>query len=124
MRRKQNYELINIGNMDETPVWFDMPSARTVSEKGEKIILVKTTGNEKYRFTVVLACMADGTRLKPMIVFKRKTIPKVIFPAGLVIHAHPKGWMDEAGVKIWIEKIKQNKNNTGNNLDNILMQKH
>ncbi|KAK2552033.1 hypothetical protein P5673_027055 [Acropora cervicornis] len=24
-RRKDNYELVNIGNMDETPVWFDMP---------------------------------------------------------------------------------------------------
>ena len=30
-RKKDNYELVNIGNMDETPVWFDMPSARTVT---------------------------------------------------------------------------------------------
>jgi len=31
-RKKGNYyELVNIGNMDETPVWFDMPSARTVT---------------------------------------------------------------------------------------------
>ena len=31
-RRKENdYELVHIGNMDETPVWFDMPSARTVN---------------------------------------------------------------------------------------------
>ena len=29
-RRKGNYELVHIGNMDETPVWFDMPSAKTV----------------------------------------------------------------------------------------------
>ena len=72
MRRKQNYELINIGNMYEKHVWFDMPSTRTVSEKGEKTTLVKTTGHEKSLFTVVLACMADVTRLKPMIVFKRK----------------------------------------------------
>lgn len=30
-RRKENYELVHIGNMDETPVWFDVPSARTVN---------------------------------------------------------------------------------------------
>ena len=58
-RRKENYELVHIGNMDETPVWFDMPSARSVNEKGAKTVLVNTTGHEKSRFTVVLACMAD-----------------------------------------------------------------
>lgn len=30
-RKKGNYELENIGNMDETPVWFEMPSAKTVN---------------------------------------------------------------------------------------------
>ena len=95
-RRKENYELVHIGNMDETPVWFDMPSARTVNEKGAKTVLVNTTGHEKSRFTVVLACMADGTKLKPMVIFKRKTLPKENFPPGVLVHCHPKGWMDEA----------------------------
>ena len=31
-RKKANYELVKIGNMDKTPVWFDMPSTRTVSQ--------------------------------------------------------------------------------------------
>ena len=46
-RRKENYELVHIGNMDETPVWFDMPSARTVNAKGVKTVLVNTTGHKK-----------------------------------------------------------------------------
>ena len=104
-RRKENYELVHTGNMDETPVWFDMPSARTVNAKGEKTVLVNTTGHEKSRFTVVLACLADGTKLKPMVIFKRKTLPKVNFPPGVLIHCHPKGWMDEAGMKLWVEKV-------------------
>lgn len=29
--KEKNYELVHIANMDETPVWFDMPSARTVN---------------------------------------------------------------------------------------------
>ena len=44
-----------IGNMDETPINFDMPPTRTVNPSGEKAILIKTTGNEKNHFTVVLS---------------------------------------------------------------------
>ena len=29
-RRSKNYSLVNIGNMDETLVWFDMPTSKTV----------------------------------------------------------------------------------------------
>jgi len=61
-RRKENYELVHIRNMDEMPVWFDMPSARTVNEKSAKTVLVNTTGHDKLWFTVVLACMADGNQ--------------------------------------------------------------
>ena len=106
-RRSKNYSLVNIGNMDETPVWFDMPTSKTVDSVGAKTVLLKTNGHEKTRFTVVLACLADGTKLKPMVIFKQKTMPKDNFPAGVVVHVHnhPKGWMDESGVKIWIEKV-------------------
>ena len=105
IRKKYDYPLVNIGNMDETPVWLDMPSARTVNTVGEKTVLVKTTGHEKNRFKVVLSCLADGTKLKPMIIFKRKTVPNFPFPAGVIIHAQKNGWMDEAGMKIWIGKV-------------------
>jgi len=104
-RKKANYELVNIGNMDETPVWFDMPSTRTVNVQGEKTVSITTTGHEKSRFTVVLSCLADGTKLKPMIIFKRKTMPKEKFPAGVVVHNHPKGWMDIDGMKLWTQKV-------------------
>ena len=104
-RKKANYELANIGNMDETPVWFDMPSTRTVNTRGEKTVSVTTIGHEKSCFTVVLSCLADGTKLKPMITFKRKTKPKEKFLPGVVVHHHPKGWMDVDGMKLWIQKV-------------------
>lgn len=67
---KGNYELVNIGNTDEMPVWFNMPSVRTVATRGEKTVTISTTGHEKSCFTVVLSCLADGTKLKPMVIFK------------------------------------------------------
>ena len=88
-------------------VWFDMPSARTVNAKGAKTVLVNTTGHEKSQFTVVLTCPADGTKLKTMVMFKLKTLLKENFPPGVLIHCLPKGWMDEAGLKLWVEKVWQ-----------------
>ena len=61
MRQENNYDMQQIGNMDETPINFDMPPSRTVNSVGEKTIMIKTTGNEKTHFTVVLACLPDGT---------------------------------------------------------------
>ena len=63
------------------------------------------SGQKKDHFTVVLTCMRDGTKLKPMVIFKRKTMPKDPVPPGLVVHVHPKGWMDENGMYVWLQKV-------------------
>src|SRR6218665_145250 len=105
-RKQHDYPLSQIGNMDETPMTFDLPPNRTVNSSGARTILIKTTGHEKTRFTVVLACLADGTKLKPVVIFKRKTLPKgVKFATGVIVQAHPKGWMDEAGTQQWLHQV-------------------
>ena len=67
---------------------------------------VKTTRHEKSKFAVVLGCMADGTKLKSMVVFKRKTLTKKTFSKGVLIHVHPKGRMNEDGYKLWINQVR------------------
>ena len=66
-----------IGNMDETPMYFDMSGNTTIDKKGTKTISVRTTGAEKRHLTVVLAATADGQ----------------------------KGWMDDDLMKKWIRQI-------------------
>ena len=66
---------------------------------GAKTITIKTSGNEKTHYTIVLACCADGTKLPPYLIFKRKTLPKDVIPHGIYVHVHSKGWMDG-----WMEK--------------------
>ena len=58
LRIKKSFELYNILNMDETPVWFDMAGNFIIGQKGEKTVHIRATGNEKNRFTVVLICAA------------------------------------------------------------------
>ena len=81
-------------------ITFDILSNRTVNKIGKKTVLVKTTGHKKAKYTVALGCMADGTKLKPMVIFKRKTMPKEKFPKGVLVHVHPKAWMDENGCNL------------------------
>jgi len=57
------------------------------------------------RYTVVLACCADGTKLPPLLIFKRKMLPEDVIPHGIYVHVHSKGWMDGEGMKLWLEKV-------------------
>ena len=56
--------------MDETLVWKDMVSVTTIDATDEKSITMKSTGHEKFCVLVCLAAKADGTKFKPMVVFK------------------------------------------------------
>jgi hypothetical protein len=61
--------------MDETPMYFDMPGNTTVDVKATKTVA---------EWTVVLACMADGTKLTPMVIFKCKSMTKEKFPSEVI----------------------------------------
>ena len=94
-----------IANMDETPLTFDMPLNQTINNTGEKTINIRTTGNEKNHGTVILTCVGDGSKLKAMVIFKRKTLPKVVNKQKVKIAAQEKGLIDTEGMKTWIEKV-------------------
>ena len=105
LRKKHSYPLDQIGNADQTPVYFDMPTSVTVNRKGEKSVLVKSTGNEKSRVTVMLTCLADGSKLPPYVILKRKTVPKDPMPAGIIVRAQEKGWMESGLVVDWLKVV-------------------
>ena len=104
-RMRYNYPLALIGNMDETPLAFDMPSNYTLEETGAQTVGIRTTGYEKSNFTVVLSCLADGTKLPPMILFKLVNVPRQVFPLGIVVRANPSGYMNGDEMIFWIENI-------------------
>ena len=83
---------------------FDAPYSRTVDETGVNTVPITTTGNEKTHFTVVLACSETGKKLKPLVIFKRKTLSKENVPNGVVVHCQSKGWVDRDGMAVWAEK--------------------
>ena len=75
-RRKEEIPIQadHVFNMDEVPMSFDAPHSRTVETTGAESVPVSTTGHEKTGFNAVLACSESGKKLKPMVIFKRKTM--------------------------------------------------
>ncbi|CAI7871938.1 unnamed protein product [Closterium sp. NIES-54] len=115
-RRQYKIDLPWILNVDQTPLWLEMPSERTVEEVGLRSVPVRNGGYQKERVTVMLACTANGEKLKPWVFFKRKTVPKGDFPFRYAPHVdyavacryihvgvHPNGWMDADGVIEWLD---------------------
>src|SRR5688572_19349932 len=51
-RIQYDYPLAFIGNMDETPMAFDLPSNTTIDELGTRSVSIRTIGHEKTNFTV------------------------------------------------------------------------
>ncbi len=57
--------LSNILGMDETSIWFDSVSSKTVTHSGAKTVPLATTGHEQLNITVILAPMTDERKKKP-----------------------------------------------------------
>ena len=63
-------DLGRIFNMDETPIFFDMPETITIEVKGIKNVNISIFGNDKNRISVILSFARDGTKLPPLMFFK------------------------------------------------------
>lgn len=106
LQRKSHYAPGQIGNVDETPVYIDMPRTCTVNEVGAREVRVRTTGYEKQRVTVMLCVTADGRKLPPYIILKRKNMPKnETFFSDVVVRVQEKGWMTSDLMLDWIEVV-------------------
>lgn len=121
LHNKNNYELSQIGNADETPIFLDMPRNYTVNVKGEKQVIVKTTGNEKKRITVMLCVTADGGKLPPYVILNRKTIPKETFYEDVIVRAQKNAWMTSELMEDWLECVWDRRPKSSANIDDRSM---
>jgi hypothetical protein len=68
-----------------------MPTNTTIEGKSEKSVIIRTSGCENQRCTVMLAITADGRKLPPCVIFKRKTMPKAKLPNDVHVRVQGKG---------------------------------
>ena len=69
---QHDYPLTLIGNMDETPMIFDLLDNITINETEMQSVSIRIIGHEKTNFTIVLTYMANGIKLPPLVIFKLK----------------------------------------------------
>lgn len=94
-----NFRQECIFTKDETACLMDMPSDTTVYLTGSRSVLLKSTGHEKDHFTVILTARADGTKMKPYVVFKGKgtrLIKDLQHIAGVFVRFSSSGWMNDS----------------------------
>ena len=100
--------------MDETALTMNMPSNKAVHKIGSKTICIKTQRQEKARVSVILACCANGVKLKPFIIFKgakngciyKKLIKEIyVKEKKAEIYVNSKVWATIEIIKLWIENI-------------------
>jgi hypothetical protein len=120
LRQQHFYIVLQIGNADQTSVYFEMSLDTTVHKKGDKNVTVRIGGIEKQWCTVMLCITVDGRKLPPYIVLKRKTLPKGNVK-GVIIQAQDSGWMDQALVLDWINRVWQKRLGVFLNLRSMLI---
>ena len=83
-----------------------MPGNTTVAPVGDCSASVLTTGHDKGCFTVILAAIADGKKLKPSVEFKwNRPVPKLNKVTGVVVGLSKNSWMNEALTTKWVDSV-------------------
>ncbi len=101
-------------NIDETPIYFEMTSDKTINRKGDKVISVETKGNERKLISCVLACSAGGKKLMPALIFKggkdgnlesRYKNLECVKNKKIAIYFQNNAWCDEYIFKKWVKDV-------------------
>ena len=72
-----------------------------MDQKGKEDISITTAGYHRSFFTVALTVTATGEKLKPILILKCETMPKVKFLEGVVILVNQKSWFTNETMKEW-----------------------
>ena len=108
LQKKHQYQPADIFAMDETACWMNMPTDTTVAPVGARSIPIKTTGHTKDHYTVILTARADGTKLKPYVVFKGKgtRLIKILSKTpGIHVRFSPNGWMNNGLTRDYLRSV-------------------
>ena len=116
LRREFNISnnINQIGNMDETAIYYENLYNTTISKIGEKSVTVRNFGKEKMRISAVLCVLADGSKLPPLLIFRGKTNGpkenelkknKYVTKGEIFVKCQPKAWTAHDIFMYWLNNI-------------------
>ncbi|MEL7341299.1 MAG: hypothetical protein AAGM67_12520 [Bacteroidota bacterium] len=99
-------------NADETGVFLDAVTTRTIDFKGEKAIRVRSSGKEKSRVTFMVTATLSGELLKPFVILKgtrisrlRKFHPSARVLSDAVLSCSSNVWMTTLLMQSWLTRV-------------------
>ena len=109
-----NFGPLEIVNIDETNIEFDMIGSITLADQGSRTVSLRSTGSSS-RCTVLLGVTLSGEKLPPFIIFKGKPNGQIAcewtgtteYPSTSIYAVQDKAWIDERTFLQWIEKVWQ-----------------
>ena len=107
------YELRDIGNVDQTPLPFTFNTGKGYDTTGTSTVWHRghASGLEKRQCTVQLTVFADGkARVKPLLIFRGKGLriaeaEKRQYDGRVVVRFQENAWCDEEVMKFWIRSM-------------------
>ena len=108
-RRRGTFSLVDIANMDQTPLPFVMDDGKTYNQTGSEEIWCASgsSGLEKRKCTAQLTIFADGvSRVRPFVIFQGKglrikTEEKRKWDKRVKVLFQKSAWCDEKMMKEW-----------------------
>ena len=96
--------------MDQTPVYFNMASGRTLNARRARSVNVRSSTGSTMRLTLAVGVTAAGSVLPPLIVYKAKVSGRIIretrdYPEGCSYATQPNAWMDERVCMQWVDEV-------------------
>jgi len=108
-KSKLEYELSEIWNLDQVPVFYENIKKTTLEKKGVKTVKIKTGGGHKKRATAIFCVSASGIKMPPYIIFKgvklENVLKKLKLPVGFGAFSNEKGWCTEDALKNYYDVI-------------------
>ena len=110
--QNMNFNLSQIAMMEELKFDLDLTSGSIDLVENTMTPEADSPG-QKITFTVLLTCLADGSKLKPMIMFQKsgKDGSRHDYPKGVVVSSSYEAKVDEEAVLLWIRKVGFYNNN-------------
>ena len=114
LRSDNDFELNQIANMDETPLFMNITNTKTIAKIGSKEVDIKTHEQEKIHVTTILWIIADGTKLPPMLAFKGQPDGRVerrlnknwfVKDKKVFAYCQSKAWNNQTIMKKWINEV-------------------
>lgn len=92
--------------MDETAVYLEDPRSTTIDETGARHVIIKSTGFASMRVTAILAVRADGSKVPPVVIQKKKNgNGELVQVHGVYFMYNDKAWVNQELIKKYLNFI-------------------